>query len=54
MFYFHLGEAPDGVFLESGFNNILDAATYHPMASVYPPYLFTYKPLPLFPKHFSW
>ncbi|XP_060553065.1 lysophosphatidylserine lipase ABHD12-like [Ruditapes philippinarum] len=26
-------EAPDGVFLESGFNNILDAATYHPMAS---------------------
>ncbi|XP_053374040.1 lysophosphatidylserine lipase ABHD12-like [Mercenaria mercenaria] len=26
-------EAPDGVFLESGFNNILDAATYHPMAT---------------------
>jgi hypothetical protein len=29
-----IDEAPDGVFLESGFNNILDAATYHPMASV--------------------
>lgn len=27
------GESPDGVFLESGFNNILDAATHHPMAS---------------------
>lgn len=23
-----------GVFLESGFNNILDAATHHPMAAV--------------------
>ncbi|WAR19386.1 ABD12-like protein [Mya arenaria] len=28
-------EAPDGIFLESGFNNILDAATHHPMASPY-------------------
>ncbi|KAH3851352.1 lysophosphatidylserine lipase ABHD12-like isoform X1 [Dreissena polymorpha] len=27
------GEAPDGVILESGFNNILDAAKYHPLAS---------------------
>lgn len=29
------GESPAGVFLESGFNNILDAATYHPMATPY-------------------
>ncbi|KAL4237565.1 Protein abhd12b [Mactra antiquata] len=27
------GEAPDGIFLESGFNNIIDAATHHPMAT---------------------
>lgn len=27
------GDEPVGVFLESGFNNILDAATHHPMAA---------------------
>lgn len=27
------GDEPIGVFLESGFNNILDAATHHPMAA---------------------
>lgn len=27
------GDEPMGVFLESGFNNILDAATHHPMAA---------------------
>ena len=30
------GDEPVGVFLESGFNNILDAATHHPMAAVSP------------------
>ena len=31
---FLIGDEPVGVFLESGFNNILDAATHHPMAAV--------------------
>ena len=32
--FFYIGDEPVGVFLESGFNNILDAATHHPMATV--------------------